>query len=433
MATSHRIRILYIEDDPGLARLMQKRLGKAGYTVDIASDGAEGIAKYEAESYDILFLDQSLPTYDGLEVLRILGARGSCPPTIMITGTGDERVAVEAMKLGAGDYIVKDLAGGYLELLPSVITKVLQQRQAVKEKQRAEEALRRSEEKYRTILENITEGYFENDLRGNLAFFNDSLPEVYGYTRDELMHMNYRQFMDEENAQKVSQAYNNIYTTGKPNREIQFEIIRKEGTKRYLENSVSLIRDAAGQPMGFRGISRDITERKKIEEALRQNEERFRQFFENEPEYCYMLSPKGTILDVNNAALTSLGYKKEELIGEPSAKIYSPDSLPKARELFAQWKKTGNIKVQEVHIITKDGARRTVQLSAGAVRDADGKMLYSVSVQRDITEHEWTKETLQKTEEHLRVILEGASDGFLYIDKEGTILGSNERMREILA
>ncbi|MCJ7547533.1 MAG: PAS domain S-box protein, partial [Deltaproteobacteria bacterium] len=134
----------------------------------------------------------------------------------------------------------------------------------------------------------------------------------------------------------------------------------------------------------------------------------------------------------NNAALTSLGYKKEELIGEPLAKIYSPDSLPTMKKFYTEWKKTGSIKNQEMCIVTKDGTRRTVLLSAGAVRDADGKILYSVSVQRDITEHEWIKEALQRTEEHLRVISEGASDGFLYIDKDGIIRVSNERMKAIL-
>ncbi len=142
MAQSGSMRILYIEDDPGLARLVQKRLRRVGYEVDIASDGEEGIAKYEADSYDLMFVDQTLPVCNGLDVIRALASRGALPPTIMITGTGDERVAVEAMKLGAGDYIVKDVGGGYLELLPSVIEKVLQKRCVIKEKQRAEKALR---------------------------------------------------------------------------------------------------------------------------------------------------------------------------------------------------------------------------------------------------------------------------------------------------
>jgi PAS domain S-box-containing protein/putative nucleotidyltransferase with HDIG domain len=680
MAQSNPIRILYIEDDPGLARLVQKRLGRAGYTVDIASDGAEGIAKYEADSYDVVFVDQSLPIHDGLEVIRILGSNGTLPPTIMITGTGDERVAVEAMKLGAGDYIIKDVGTKYLELLPSSVKKVLQQRRAIEEKQQAEEALRRSEEKYRTVLEEMEEGYFETDFAGNLTFLNDAgcrnlgypreeligknnrqytdaanakkvleaFNELYrtgkpcrvsdyetikkdgtkaikelsvslmrdqegkpigfrgisrditerkraeerlrqseeryrtiietmqegyfeadlkgrytfandalcrrqGYSKDELIGMSNREFQDQTNAKKSYQAFHEVYKTGKPLKLLEMDVIRKDGTKGISEVSVSLIRDVQGKPIGFRGISRDVTERKRAEEAyhavvekslqglhilqggravfvnsacakmlgypkdellalstaqirnlvhpedqelawgnyhdrmeekavpqshefrvirkdgsmrwveaftshieyrgrpalqvamiditerkqaenaLGESEERFRQFFENEPEYCYMISPEGIIFDVNNAALRSLGYTKEELIGEPLEIIYSPESLPKAKELFAQWKKTGSIKDQEILIITKDGTRRTVLLSAGAVRDKDEKILYGMSVQRDITEHESTKEALQRTEEHLRAILEGASDGFLYMDKEGAILVTNARMKEILA
>jgi PAS domain S-box-containing protein len=426
MAHSNRIRILYIEDDPGLARLMQKRLGKAGYTVDIATDGAEGIAKYEADSYDILFLDQSLPTYDGLEVLRILGSRGSCPPTIMITGTGDERVAVEAMKLGAGDYIIKDVGTKYLELLPSVIEKVLQQRRAMKEKQRAEEA-------YRAVVEHSLQGLHILQ-EGREVFVNSTYAKMLGYTEEELLALSPKQVRNLVHPDDQELAWGHVQDRieERPARQhYEFRVIRKDGSVRWVETFASRI-EYQGRP-ALQVAMIDITERKEAENSLREKEERFRQFFENEPEYCYMISPGGIILDANNAALNSLGYKKEELVGEPLGKIYSPDSLPKVKDLIAQWKETGSIKNQEIGIVTKDGARRTVLLSAGAVRDADGKILYSVSVQRDITEHQWIKEALQKSEEGLRVILEGASDGFLDMDKEGTILVTNERMKETLA
>jgi PAS domain S-box-containing protein len=426
MAHSNLIRILYIEDDPGLARLMQKRLGKAGYTVDIATDGAEGIAKYDADSYDILFLDQSLPTYDGLEVLRILGSRGSCPPTIMITGTGDERVAVEAMKLGAGDYIIKDVGTKYLELLPSVIEKVLQQRRAMKEKQRAEEA-------YRAVVEHSLQGLHILQ-EGREVFVNSTYAKMLGYTEEELLALSPKQVRNLVHPDDQELAWGHVQDRieERPARQhYEFRVIRKDGSVRWVETFASRI-EYQGRP-ALQVAMIDITERKEAENSLREKEERFRQFFENEPEYCYMISPGGIILDANNAALNSLGYKKEELVGEPLGKIYSPDSLPKVKDLIAQWKETGSIKNQEIGIVTKDGARRTVLLSAGAVRDADGKILYSVSVQRDITEHQWIKEALQKSEEGLRVILEGASDGFLDMDKEGTILVTNERMKETLA
>jgi diguanylate cyclase (GGDEF)-like protein/PAS domain S-box-containing protein len=186
MGRPEPIRILYIEDDPGLARLMQKKLGRAGYSVDIASDGEQGIAKYHANSYDVVLVDQSLPVHDGLEVIRILGSNSSLPPTVMITGTGDERVAVEAMKLGARDYIVKDVDGGYLNLLPSVIEKTLQQRRAVEEKQRAEEALRKEQEKFQTLVEESPLGVSIIGEGNLFNYINQTFTDIFGYTREDI-------------------------------------------------------------------------------------------------------------------------------------------------------------------------------------------------------------------------------------------------------
>jgi adenylate cyclase len=141
MSESKPIHVLYMEDDAGLARLLQKKLERAGYTVTLARDGAEGLALYDAGIHDIVAVDQNMPVYDGLGVIRVLASRGPLPPIIMVTGSGDEKIAAEALKLGAGDYIVKDADGGYLELLPSVIEQVLRQHYLVEEKRRAEEAL----------------------------------------------------------------------------------------------------------------------------------------------------------------------------------------------------------------------------------------------------------------------------------------------------
>jgi PAS domain S-box-containing protein len=133
----------------------------------------------------------------------------------------------------------------------------------------AEKALRESEEKYRTILHNIEEGYYEVDLGGNVIFFNDSLCKLFGYSKEELMGMNNRQFMTENMARRVYQTFNEVYRTGIPAREFDWELVRKDGTKRFIEASVSLMRDSKGQPIGFYGIARDITERKQAEEQAK--------------------------------------------------------------------------------------------------------------------------------------------------------------------
>jgi len=139
---SQPVRILYMEDDPGQARLLQKRLEREGYIVSIARDGGEGLAMYDPAVFDVVIVDQIMPVYDGLDVIRRLAAQGPLPPIIMITGAGNEKIAVEALKIGAYDYIVKDPEGGYFDLLPVVIEQVLAKHHWAEEKRRAEEALR---------------------------------------------------------------------------------------------------------------------------------------------------------------------------------------------------------------------------------------------------------------------------------------------------
>jgi len=133
----------------------------------------------------------------------------------------------------------------------------------------ADEALQKSEEKYRTILRSIEDGYFEVDVAGTLTFFNDSLCRILGYSRDELMGMNNRMYMDAETAHTVYSIFNKVYQTREPAKAFGWEIVRKDGTRGFVEASVSLITSSAGEPTGFRGILRDITERKRAEMQLK--------------------------------------------------------------------------------------------------------------------------------------------------------------------
>lgn len=141
MKDSRPIHILYIEDEISSARLFQKKMTRAGYIVDIARDGAEGLMMAKSKSYDVVAVDQKIPIHNGIEVIRELAAGGSLGPTIMVTANGDEKIAVEAMKLGASDYLIKDVDGGYLTLLPSIIERVLEKQGLIEERQEALAAL----------------------------------------------------------------------------------------------------------------------------------------------------------------------------------------------------------------------------------------------------------------------------------------------------
>jgi PAS domain S-box-containing protein len=138
----------------------------------------------------------------------------------------------------------------------------------ITERQRQQEALHQSEQKYRTIIESIKEAYYEVDLAGNFIFANNALCEIMGYTREELIGTNNRDYMDQETAQTVYQHTNQVYRTGRSARNIEWVFITKSGERRYAEMSISLMTDSKGQPTGFRGLARDITERKMAESEL---------------------------------------------------------------------------------------------------------------------------------------------------------------------
>jgi len=192
------------------------------------------------------------------------------------------------------------------------------------------------------------------------------------------------------------------------------------------------VRGANDDVIGGVEITLEITKRKRAEEALQESEERFNQFFENDPEYCYMISPEGMVLDVNKAALHMLGYRKKELVGKPLNTIYAPESQRKINRLFSKWRRIGRLKDEEMIIITKEGERRTMLLSASAVRERTGKTQYSVSVQRDITERKRAEVELWKANTRLNTLLDTISDVIYFKDVQGRNLVVNKAFEKMV-
>jgi PAS domain S-box-containing protein len=201
-------------------------------------------------------------------------------PIVVLTGLDDEELGLKAVQLGAQDYMIKGQVMGNI-LVRTVRYAIERKRieeelkkhrdhleELLEERKKKEEQQRESEEKYRTIIDNIQEGYYEVDLAGNFTFFNDSLCRMLDYSKDELMGMNNRLYMDEKSAKKVFQIFNKVYEKRIPYKSVDFQIKRKDGIRKFGEISVSLMKDSRNQPIGFRGIVHDITERKQ-EETIR--------------------------------------------------------------------------------------------------------------------------------------------------------------------
>ena len=265
MAEPSAIRILYMEDDPGLARLFQTRLQREGYVVDLARDGQEGLDMYAQMSYDVVAVDQVMPVYEGLEVIRRMACQGPLPPTIMVTGSGNERTAVEAMKLGARDYVVKDVDGGYLELLPTVIERALAQERLEAQARRAEEALRESEERLKILFEYAPDGVYLNDLKGTFIDGNRAAQELVGYERSELIGQSFLK-LKLLSARQILRAAALLARNalGRPTGPDEFVLNRKDGTRVPVEIRTYPVK-IKGQTLAL-GIARDITERKRFDE-----------------------------------------------------------------------------------------------------------------------------------------------------------------------
>jgi len=183
----------------------------------------------------------------------------------------------------------------------------------ISERKQAEKALRGSEEKYRTILEGIEEGYFEVDLAGNFIFFNDSMCRMAGFSCSEITGKNNRDFATPETAKKMYRAFNEVYRTGKPARMFDCEILRKDGSTCIFELSASLMRHSEGKAIGFRGIVRDVTERILADDELDRERKRFRVLVEKTPLGVSIIGEDGHYKYVNPKFVEIFGYTLEDI------------------------------------------------------------------------------------------------------------------------
>jgi len=280
----------------------------------------------------------------------------------------------------------------------------------ITERKRMEDALGQSEERYRTILEDIQEGYFEVDFAGNFTFFNDSLCQFLGYTKEELMGMNNRQYTDKENARKIFQTFNKVYNTGKSTEGFNWQLIRKDGTKKYVEASISFKKDSSGRSMGFRGIARDITERKNAEEDLKASERKYRLLADNIQDVIFVLDMNLKYTYISPSVKTMRGYEPEEAMKQTPAQTVTPSSLNLALSILSEIMELEKSEHRDINVSRtfqvemsrKDGTTVWTEVKASLIRDENQRPIAIMGVTRDITEQKKSEEELQKTLGRLR-------------------------------
>jgi len=268
----------------------------------------------------------------------------------------------------------------------------------------AKEALREVEEKCQAIIDNIEDGYYEVDLEGHFTDFNDAMTRIAGRSRQELMGMNARDIMDKFHGEQAFKVFEKVYYTEMAAKAVDWELIRKSGSKRIVEVSVSLKRDQDSRPVGFLGIARDITHRRFIEQALKESEEKYRAIIENIEDGYYEVDLAGNFTFFNTALEKITGYSRNELMGMNNRIIMDEYNAGLVYKVFHNVYQTGMAtKAIDWELRTKDGSRRYVEVSVTLKRDLNSKPVGFMGIARDITERREHMETLVAREKELEI------------------------------
>jgi PAS domain S-box-containing protein len=246
----------------------------------------------------------------------------------------------------------------------------------------------------RKILEDMQEGYYEIDLVGTFVYVNDTVCKIAEITREQIIGLNFDSYTSKTTAKKVFKVFNEVYRTGIPQR-LEYEVILSNGTKKVIENSVSLRRDKKGEIAGFCGLVTDITKRRRLEDQIKESRERFEALFENANELIITTDAFGYVKRVNRMIETFSGYSRREFIGQTILLIAHPDD----KDLYIEfWKQILDDKTPrfELRSVAKDGRVEYLLASGSALKKA-GRIVeiqYNAQIITDLKNAQHTIEDL---------------------------------------
>ncbi len=305
----------------------------------------------------------------------------------------------------------------------------------ITERMTAEEALRESEEKLRLIFESIGDFILVLDLKGNIVEVNRATLHTLGYgSKDELIGRNSAELVAKKDQGRVIHNALKTIEEGSSRGMSEYSIvtlIAADGHEFEVEYSIALEFNASGQVVGIIGIGHDITDRKRIEEALRQSEEKLRIMFSSIEDGIVVVDLSGNIVDVNRATLRLHSYSnRDELVGRNSLELIAEESRAEAIETMMKALAENRGAKLEYTLLKKDGGKADGEGSANLVNDSSGNPIGIVVVTREITERKRIEQALRESEERYRSVIENASDAIV-VAQDGFLKFFNARATEV--
>lgn len=305
--------ILIAEDDLVLNRLIQRTLKQEGYELAYSYDGKETINQIIERNPDLILLDYQLPDLNARDVIQEMKTKHINVPFVIMTGNGDERIAVDLMKMGAKDYLIKD--NNFIAFLPTVVNKVINELRTLSALKYTESILRESERRYSDLFENTNDIVYTMDLEGYINTINSYVEKLLGYKPTELIGRNFSDFATMESQRTAMYNMHRQLVDKESHLKFEIDIIAKNNSLLTFEIN-SYLRYHNNNPVEVFGIARDITERKKIDRKNKEYLDLIKSIYITSPDPILITKCDGEIVDMNHKTIELLHVSsKNSLIG----------------------------------------------------------------------------------------------------------------------
>jgi diguanylate cyclase (GGDEF)-like protein/PAS domain S-box-containing protein len=375
------IHVLYVDDNAHDRELVRDALVQEsdGFVLTEAASRADFEKALRRGGYDLVLSDFNILGYTGLQVIEAVRAADPSAPVVIVTGTGSEETGVEAMKLGAADYVIK--TPRHIQRLPQTIAAVLERRRMQLERERVDAQLKESEALFHTLAQASPVGIFRTDASGDLTYLNQRCAEIAGYPAVKALGRGWLKAVHADDRERVSGEWYRAVATGAGfQSEFRFQHPNAD-VRHVLGQGLPDVADS-GDLRGYVGTITDLTER----ERDRRDLERQSRIIDQIHDAVAEVDMDGVVRSWNMGSERMLGYTKEEMVGSPIERIYPPGMWEwRLKHVIEPVLRKGQHEVEVEHL-TKDGRSVWVHLSLSLLHDESGKPTGTLGYSIDITE-----------------------------------------------
>lgn len=375
------VRILWVADekaqDCGVQRVVDVKSG-GPWTVVRSPSVFDALDKLSGRPFDVVLWDLGPAAGEGFHAFRRVLAKTGRLPLIVLGVADDQDSAREAIRQGAQEFLPKPL------ITPQLLGRTIL---CAMERNQQRRVLRRNTEKYRSALDNLADAYYEVDLSGSFIYVNKRMCRLRGWTLDRIVGRNFREYTTPEVAKRVREIGADIIRTGATRTFCDFDAVTPDGVTAVFEISFGLMRDAEGTPIGFNGVARDVTEKRKEMAALKAGEKRYRNLVANIEEGYFEADLKGRMTFFNEPMARLVKRSRAELLMVDNRGYLDGKNAKKVLQAYNEVLTTGRPnRSLQYEVTCKDGTRCTLESSVSLMVDAQGRPKGFQGVVRDITE-----------------------------------------------